>query len=153
MGRKIGALIALTAMSTISAQAITLTLADIEVSLMATKIVDTVFVAPDSTDEVFAVYTRELYTCNEEAAKDAVELVRFENKLTELLQAVYGEEFDPFGPYEELTTVEVEAIALFEIPAYATERVEDEIDGRFWLVDLNLRHTIEDLLNILRPSP
>ena len=146
MGRKIGALIALTAMSTISAQAITLTLADIEVSLMATKIVDTVFVAPDSTDEVFAVYTRE-------AAKDAVELVRFENKLTELLQAVYGEEFDPFGPYEELTTVEVEAIALFEIPAYATERVEDEIDGRFWLVDLNLRHTIEDLLNILRPSP
>jgi len=153
MRRKIGTLIALSALTAVSAQTITLTLADIEVSLTATKIVDTVFVAPDSTDEAFAVYTRELYTCNEEAAKDAVELVRFENKLVELLQAVYGKEFDPFGPYEELTAVEVEAIALFEIPVYATERLQDEIDGRYWLVDLNLRHTIEDLLDILRPSP
>ena len=145
MGRKIGALIALATVSAVSAQAITLTLADIEASLTATKIVDTVFVAPDSTDEEFAVYTRELYTCNEDAAKDAVELVRFENKLVELLQVMYGEEFDVF---EEPVAVEI--IALFEIPVYFTESVEDEINGRFWLVDLNLRHTVEDLLNILR---
>lgn len=148
MGRKIGALIALSALATVSVQATTLTPAGIRVSLMTTKIVDTVFVAPDSTDEEFAVYTRELYTYNEEAARDAVELVRFENKLIELLQAVYGEEFDPF---EDSTPVEI--IALFEMPVYVTEIVEDEINYHYWIVDLNLRHTIEDLLDILRPSP
>lgn len=101
-------------------------------SLTAPEITDTVFVAPDSTDEEFAAYTKELYRYGEDAARRRVEQLRLQDDLKRLAVLLYGNEEenpDEWG-------------ILFELPAYALEGADEPA----WIVYLNIRRMVEDMM-------
>ena len=109
-------------------------------ALTAPKITDTVFVAPDSTDEEFAAYTKELYRYGEDAARSRVEQLRLEDNLKQLALLLYGDEIENLDEWS----------MLFELPAYALEGHGPE---PAWVVYLNIRHAVEDIILDINHKP
>jgi len=106
-------------------------------SLTVPKITDTVFVAPDSTDDEFAAYTRgikELYQYGEDAARFRVEQLRLNADLKRLAVLLYGDEEDNPDEWS----------MLFELPAYALEGHDGPEPA--WIVYLNIRRMVENMM-------
>ena len=110
-------------------------------ALTAPKITDTVFVAPDSTDEEFAAYTKELYRYGEDAARSRVEQLRLEDDLKQLALLLYGDEEENLDEWS----------MLFELPAYALESHDGPEPA--WVVYLNMRHAVEDIILDINHKP
>jgi len=109
--------------------------------LTTPKITDTVFVAPDSTDEEFATYTKELYQHGEDAARSRVEQLRLEDDLKRLAFLLYGNEEENQDEWS----------MLFELPAYALESHDGPEPA--WVVYLNIRHAVEDIILDINHKP
>jgi len=109
--------------------------------LTTPKITDTVFVAPDSIDEEFAVYTKELYQHGEDAARSRVEQLRLEDDLERLAFLLYGNEEENQDEWS----------MLFELPAYALESHDGPEPA--WIVYLNIRHAVEDMILDINHKP
>lgn len=110
-------------------------------TLTAPEITDTVFVAPDSTDEEFAAYTKELYLHGEDAARSRVEQLRLEDDLKQLALLLYGDEIDNLDEWS----------MLFELPAYALEGHDGPEPA--WVVYLNIRRMVEDMMLDINHKP
>ena len=110
-------------------------------TLTAPEITDTVFVAPDSTDEEFAAYTKELYRYGEDAARSRVEQLRLEDDLKQLALLLYGDEEENLDEWG----------MLFELPAYALESHDGPEPA--WVVYLNIRRMVEDMMLDINHKP
>jgi len=116
--------------------------APVDVWVLTTpEITDTVFVAPDSTEDEFAAYTKELYLHSEDAARSRVEQLRLEDDLERLAFLLYGNEEENLDEWG----------MLFELPAYALESHDGPEPA--WIVYLNIRHAVEDMILDINHKP
>lgn len=110
-------------------------------TLTTPRITDTVFVAPDSTDDEFAVYVKEFYQHGEDVARSRVEQLRLQDELKQLALLLYGNEEENQDEWS----------MLFELPAYALEGHDGPEPA--WVVYLNIRREAEALVTKLTKSP